>query len=112
MPGQMYGFRAVGSFDPQRGLRFNGDKVLLDPYARAVAIPKTYSRTGCICSSAMKSIVADPVLYDWEGDKPLQRPFVETVIYEVHLRGFTRHPSSGVAPERAGTYAGLIEKIP
>ena len=60
----------------------------------------------------MKSIVADPGSYDWEGDLPLQRPFVETVIYELHVRGFTRHPCSAVKPEKAGTYAGLIEKIP
>ena len=60
----------------------------------------------------MKSIVADLGSYDWEGDQPLQRPFVETVIYEMHVRGFTRHPTSGVAAEKAGTYAGLIEKIP
>jgi pullulanase/glycogen debranching enzyme len=50
--------------------------------------------------------------HDWEGDQPLRRPFVHTVIYELHLRGFTRHPSSGVKPDKAGTYAGLIEKIP
>jgi isoamylase len=112
MPGQVYGFRAAGPFDPARGLRFDGDKLLLDPYARAIAIPKTYSRTDGNAASAMKSIVADLGSYDWEGDEPLQRPFVETVIYEMHVRGFTRNPNSGVAPERAGTYAGLIEKIP
>ena len=60
----------------------------------------------------MKSVVADPDLYDWEGDQPLKRPFAETVIYELHVRGFTRHPSSGVAADKSGTYAGLIEKIP
>ena len=111
-PGQVYGFWAAGPFDPGRGLRFEGDKLLLDPYARAVAIPKAYNRTGNAAASAMKSIVVDPVSYDWEGDRPLQRPFVDTVIYEMHVRGFTRHPNSGVSPERAGTYAGLVEKIP
>ena len=60
----------------------------------------------------MKSIVVDPASYDWEGDMPLQRPFVETIIYELHVRGFTRHPSSSLASDKAGTYAGLIEKIP
>jgi glycogen operon protein len=60
----------------------------------------------------MRSVVADPNGYDWEGDAPLRRPFVETIIYEMHVRGFTRHPSSGVSPATRGTYAGLIEKIP
>jgi len=60
----------------------------------------------------MKSVVADPHRYDWEGDLPLKRPFAETVIYELHVGGFTRHPSSGVAPGKRGTYAGLIQKIP
>jgi glycogen operon protein len=102
----------VGPFDPALSLRFNGDKVLLDPYGRAVAVPKAYSRTGGDAGCAMKSIVSDPSTYDWEGDRPLLRPFVETVIYEMHVRGFTRHPGSGVLHEKAGTYAGLIEKIP
>ena len=60
----------------------------------------------------MKSVVADPARYDWEGDLPLKRPFAETVIYELHVRGFTRHPSSGIASVKSGSYAGLIEKIP
>src|SRR4029077_8565632 len=50
--------------------------------------------------------------YDWEGDVPLRRPSSRTIIYEMHVRGFTRHPSSGVPPDKRGTYAGLIEKIP
>ena len=112
LPGQIYAFRALGPFEPERGLRFDGDKVLLDPYGRAVAVPKAYDRYANNSSAAMKSIVADPGSYDWEGDLPLQRPFVETVIYELHVRGFTRHPSSAVKPEKAGTFAGLIEKIP
>jgi isoamylase len=112
MPGQVYGFRAVGPFKPEQGLRFDGNKVLLDPYGLDVAIPRAYSRRDNSAAAAMKSIVADPGSYDWEGDLPLQRPFVETVIYELHVRGFTRHPSSGLTIEKAGTYAGLIEKIP
>jgi len=112
VPGQVYAFRALGPFEPERGLRFKGDKMLLDPYGRAVAVPKAYDRLANKAEGAMKSIVADPGSYDWEGDLPLQRPFVETVIYELHVRGFTRHPSSAVKPERAGTFAGLIEKIP
>ena len=60
----------------------------------------------------MKSVVVDPHTYDWEGDMPLANPSSRTVVYEMHVRGFTRHPSSGVAENRRGTYAGLIEKIP
>lgn len=116
-PGQIYAYRAQGPFAPERGLRFDGDKVLLDPYGRAVAVPDDYdraaaSRPGNNAAVAMKSVVADPSRYDWEGDVPLRRPFAETVIYEAHVRGFTRHPSSGVAPDKRGTYAGLIDKIP
>jgi isoamylase len=108
---------AQGPTEPHRGLRFDGDKALLDPYGRCVAVPSGYDRMaasapGANTAVAMKSVVADCSGYDWEGDAPLRRPFPQTLIYEMHLAGFTRHPSSGVAPERRGTYAGLIEKIP
>ncbi|MFL6278842.1 MAG: glycogen debranching protein GlgX [Vicinamibacterales bacterium] len=115
--GQVYGYRAHGPFAPERGLRFDADKVLIDPYGLALAMPDDYDRDaakrpGNNASVAMKSVVADPGRYDWEGDMPLHRPFAETVIYELHVRGFTRHPSSGVASEKRGTFAGLTEKIP
>jgi glycogen operon protein len=116
-PGQIYGYRAYGSFAPGKGLRFDPDKLLIDPYGKAVAVPERYSRVsasapGDNCPTAMKSVVVDVRSYDWEGDAPLKRPFAQTVIYEMHVAGFTRHPNSGVAPEKRGTYAGLIEKIP
>jgi isoamylase len=116
-PGQIYGYRAHGPFPPERGFRFDGEKVLLDLYGLAVAVPEDYnrgaaSRPGDNAAVAMKSVVVDPGRYDWKGDLPLKRPFIETVIYELHVRGFTRHPSSGVASVKSGTYAGLIEKIP
>ena len=116
-PGQVYAYRAHGTFDPDRGLRFDAEKVLIDPYGLVVAVPATYdrwaaARPGDNVAMAMKSVVADPDRYDWEGDLPPQRPFAETVIYELHVGGFTRHPSSGVAIDKRGTYAGLIEKIP
>jgi glycogen operon protein len=60
----------------------------------------------------MKSVVVDPSTYDWENDAPLQRPSARTIIYEMHVRGFTQHPSSAVAETSRGTFAGLIEKIP
>jgi isoamylase len=115
--GQIYAYRAHGPFEPERGLRFDKDKVLLDPYGLAVAVPDGYNRQaarvpGDNAASAMKSVVADASKYDWEGDRPLRRRFVETIIYEMHVRGFTRHASSGVSAAKAGTYAGLIEKIP
>ena len=62
--------------------------------------------------TAMKSVVVDVHTYDWEGDTPLQRPSSRTIVYEMHVRGFTRHPSSGVAEQTRGTFAGLIAKIP
>jgi glycogen operon protein len=115
--GQIYAYRVHGPNEPGRGLRFNPAKVVLDPQGRAVAIPKAYSRgaacgTGDNAAQAMRSVVVDPRTYDWEGDRPLRRPYEKTVIYEMHVGGFTRHPNSGVAPEKRGTYAGVVEKIP
>jgi glycogen operon protein len=116
-PGQVYAYRAHGPFAPERGLRFDAEKVLLDPYSLAVAVPDAYDRAaatrrGKNTAVAMKSVVADPGRYDWGDDAPIRRRFVETIIYELHVRGFTRHPSSGVTAATRGTYAGLIEKIP
>ena len=116
-PGQVYAYRAHGPFLPRRGFRFDPEKILLDPYGLAVAVPDRFdrhaaARPGDNTSVSMKSVVADPSQYDWEGDAALKRPFAEAVIYELHVRGFTRHPNSGVACEKRGTYAGLIDKIP
>jgi glycogen operon protein len=115
--GQIYGFRAYGPFEPDRGLRFDPSKLLLDPYGRAVGVPKHYSREaarveGDNTATAMKSLVTDPGAYDWEGDLPLKLPWSRTIIYEMHLRGFTAHPSSGLAESKRGTYGGLVQKIP
>lgn len=115
--GQLYGYRVQGPPAPERGARFDPAKVLLDPYGRGVVVPKSYDRVaagrpGDNTATAMKSVVVDPGDYDWEGDAPLCRPAARTVIYEMHVRGFTRHPSSGVGAKTRGTYAGLIEKIP
>ncbi|HXI88582.1 MAG TPA: glycogen debranching protein GlgX [Blastocatellia bacterium] len=115
--GQIYGYRIAGPYEPERGLRFDPGKVLLDPYGRAVVVPTSYSRhaasePGENIATAMKSVVVDPDQFDWEGDALLHHPWARTVIYEMHVGGFTRHPSSGVAPEKRGTYIGLIEKIP
>jgi isoamylase len=117
MAGQIYGYRVEGPWDPANGMRFDPAKILLDPYGRGVAVPDRYSRdaasqAGANIATAMKSVVVDPSDYDWEGDEPLRRPSSQTIIYEMHVRGFTRHPSSGVGEKTRGTFAGLIEKIP
>jgi len=116
-PGQLYGYRIDGPSDPAKGMRFDPTKVLLDPYGRGVVVPKSYSRAaarskGDNARTSMKSVVVDPDAYDWEGDTPLCRPASRTIIYEMHVRGFTRHSSSGVPENTRGTYAGLVEKIP
>jgi isoamylase len=116
-PGQVYAYRVHGPFDPSRGMRFDSSKVLLDPYGRAVLVPMLYSRgaaqgKGDTAATAMKSVVIDSKLYDWEGDEPINRPSSQTIVYEMHVRGFTRNPNSGVAEDIRGTYRGLIEKIP
>ena len=115
--GQLYGFRAYGPFAPEKGLRYDGTKVLLDPYVKAVAKCPQYDRKAAIapgdnCGKAFKGLVVDTGAYDWEDDESLRIPYSRTVIYEMHVAGFTRHPSSGVSAEKRGTYSGLVEKIP
>ncbi|MDR4506635.1 MAG: glycogen debranching protein GlgX [Candidatus Brocadiaceae bacterium] len=115
--GQLYGYRVRGPYEPDKGMRFDPAKVLLDPYGRGIVVPKNYrreaaSRAGDNAAVAMKSVVVDTRNYDWQGDTPLKRPSSRTIIYEMHVRGFTRHTSSGVSEKTRGTYAGLVEKIP
>jgi glycogen operon protein len=113
--GQVYAYRVAGPLDPGRGLRFDPEKVLLDPYGKGIARPRArgrQGRPGDAAATALRSVVVDPDAYDWEGDAPIGQPFAKTIIYEMHVGGFTRHPNSGVAPDKRGTYAGLIEKIP
>jgi len=116
-PGQIYAYRAYGPHEPAQGHRYDCNKVLLDPYGRAVAVPRGYDREaarrpGDNAATAMKSVVVALGHYDWEDDAPPDHSSAKSVIYEMHLAGFTRHPSSGVTSEKRGTYAGLIEKIP
>lgn len=115
--GQVYAYRVYGPFAPEQGHRFNHNKVLLDPYARAVVNWENYSREAAIaptdnCAQALRAVVVDPCAYDWGTDIPPAIPYGDTIIYELHVGGFTRHPSSGLPPEQRGTYAGLIQKIP
>ena len=116
-PGQLYGFRVHGPDDPAGGFRFDSQKVLLDPYGRSVAVGKNYSRAaGCApgdtAASCMKSVVVDPSRFDWEDDVPLNHSFRQTVIYEMHVAGFTRNANSGVEENKRGTFLGVVEKIP
>ena len=105
-----YGFRADGPFEPERGLRFDGSRVLSDPYARLISgrdvwgAPPDWSDPYPYRSR----ILLDD--FDWGDDAPLRTPAEDLIIYEMHVRGFTWHPSSAVAAP--GTFAGLREKIP
>jgi isoamylase len=121
-PGQLYGYRIHGPHEPQRGLRFNANKLLIDPYARALhgevdwdsgvfGYPLGHSDGDFAFDERDDAagvpkgvVVADD--FDWEGDRPPRIPWHETVIYETHVRGLTmRHPD---VPEKLrGTYAGL-----
>ena len=95
------------------GLRFDKEKHLLDPWARAVSIKNWVRELACTAGdngdNAMRSVVVDD-RYDWEGDKPLAIRSERAIIYEMHVGGFTRHSSAKV--RHPGTFAGLIEKIP
>ena len=112
--GSHYAYRADGPFNPAAGHRFNSNKVLIDPYARGNT--NALWNRGLACgpddnvATSMRSVVIDTSGYDWEGDRPLNRPMADTIIYEMHARGFTRSPSAGV--EHPGTFAGIMEKIP
>ena len=125
--GTLYLFRADGSYEPERGFRFNSYKVLLDPYAKALTdlskwnmeaslgfIPGEYSAD--LTYSGIDDIKTKPRCivvdddFDWQGDKPLNYPLRFSVLYETHVRGLTMHPDSGVTHK--GTYRGVIEKIP
>ena len=115
--GQIYAYRAYGEFNPETGNRFDRNKILLDPYAKAIVDEEHYDRhaaevRGNNCAKALKGVVVDPTTYDWGRDRHPRIPYSSSVIYEMHVGGFTRNPNSGIAPEKRGTYAGLIEKIP
>jgi isoamylase len=105
--GQLYHFQADGPFDPESGQWFLGQARLIDPYAKALA--GTFQRCDDGIIRPPKCVVVDDY-FDWEGDRHLRRSVSETIIYETHVRGFTKHKSSHV--KHAGTYLGLIEKIP
>ena len=110
----LYGYRVSGPFVTKTGHRYNNKVVVLDPYVRSIsggAVWGTHDATrdgkpGHLSRHGR----LDPDDFDWEGDVPLSTPMGQTVIYELHVRGYTRHPSSGV--KNPGTFLGLCEKIP
>jgi len=120
--GQLYGYRVHGPYDPEHGDRFNPAKLLIDPYARAIAGSLNWdapvfgykigdSAADLSCDNEddawgiPKSVVTTSH-FDWENDRPPLTPWDETIVYELHVKGFTaRHPD--IPPELRGTYAGL-----
>jgi glycogen operon protein len=113
-PGMHYAFRVDGPWDPSNGHRFDPEKVLIEPYAKgnnkSLWRRADACRPGDNLTTSRRSVVIDTDDYDWEGDRPLKRPLNETVIYEMHIGGFTRSGNAGVA--RPGTFSAVIEKIP
>jgi glycogen operon protein len=123
-PGQRYGFRVHGAWDPAQGLRCNPQKLLVDPYARAISGDIDWNESifpyplggddlqrddRDSAAHMPKSVVVDP-RFDWGADRPLQRRLHETVIYEVHVKGYTqRHP--GIPEAIRGTYAGFAHPL-
>ncbi len=105
--GQLYHFQADGPYDPEIGQRFDRSARLIDPFARALVGDFMVADDGII--RPPKCVVIDDQ-FDWQGDRHLRRDLSETVIYEMHVRGFSRASSSGA--EHPGTYLGVIEKIP
>jgi glycogen operon protein len=125
-PGQLYGYRVTGPYEPENGHRFNPFKLLIDPYAKAIAgtiewhdslfgyvlgapdADLTFSRTDS-APYVPKSVVIDPN-FDWEGDTPPKVSYHKSIIYETHVKGFTKlHPE--IPDEIRGTYAALAHPV-
>jgi glycogen operon protein len=122
-PGQLYGYRVRGPYQPEAGLRFNPAKLLIDPYAQAIDGGVDYSAATVVpyvpggddadlepddeddAAAIPKCVVVDES-FDWEGDQPLRRPWSETIIYEAHAKGFTML-NEAIREDLRGTYAGL-----
>lgn len=123
--GALYLYKVDGPYNPPQGLRFNKNKYLFDPYAKAFtygSVFKAYNKLhkkgfaqnagGEIfdLSDFPKCVVIDDD-FDWEGDRPLNYPLEKSVIYETHIKGFTASKTSGLAEQFAGTYKGFSQKI-
>ncbi len=125
-PGQLYGYRVYGNYEPERGRRFNPNKLLIDPYAKAISGTLQWDNSlfgyeighkdGDLSFSKSdsgpfipKSVVIDNT-FDWEGDKLLQIPYYKTIIYETHVKGFTKLQYD-IPEEIRGTYSGLSHPV-
>jgi glycogen operon protein len=110
--GWLYTWRADGPSEPAAGLRFDARRELLDPWARLVS-DAAWERAAAIegrFDTALRAVIPADDDYDWEGDEPLARSLGDAVIYELHVRGFTKHPSAGVG--YGGTFGDIVDKIP
>jgi len=126
-PGQCYGYRVYGPYEPEAGLRFNPAKLLIDPYARAIDGDVDYQAANVVpyvpdpsddadltpddeddADAIPKCVVVDES-FDWQGDRPPRRPWSETIIYEAHTKGFTKLMEH-VREDLRGTYAGLASE--
>ena len=111
--GMGYAYRVDGPDEPQNGHRFDRSKVLVDPYSR-INVHGLWDRGAAVGSGdnllkSMRSVIVGQEAFDWEGDKPINRPKQETIIYEMHVAGFTRSKTAGV--RHPGTFLGVIEKV-
>jgi len=125
-PGQLYGYRAHGTYDPLNGIRYNANKLLIDPYAKAISSPVDWNEAlfGYIMGHpdedlsfnetnsapfAPRSVVIDP-RFDWENDKNPKIPYHKTIIYETHIAGFTQ-TNPGIPEEIRGTYSAIAHPV-
>ncbi|MFN8621788.1 MAG: glycogen debranching protein GlgX [Chloroflexota bacterium] len=113
-PGQFYAYRVDGPRELSEGHRFDPEKVLIDPYSKGIS--RALWDRGAACrpgdnlATSMRSAIIDHTDYDWDGDRVLGYPMQDLIIYEMHVGGFTKSPTSGVRDP--GTFAGVVEKIP
>ena len=105
-----YGYRFDGPYDPEHGYRFNKDAILMDPFAKLISGRDVWGAEVDYDNKYQHRARVIYEDYDWSGDRPLDHKLEDLVIYEMHVRGFTNSPSSGV--KHRGTYAGIVEKIP
>ena len=107
-----YAFQLDGPYDEKKGLLFNKENILLDPYARAVTGQRNWGERPEGGADFIYHARVVENNFDWGDIRPTEHPFEDLVIYEMHVRGFTKDASSGVTPGAEGTYEGLRQKIP